>query len=179
MLTWLSVFFMLMSPVLSPSPGDWMTKNGNVRLYSHTPLEDIKAENRQVLFLLDPEKQTVKAMMLVKAFLFEKALMQEHFNENYIESDKYPKAGFEGTFEPAIDLSRKGKLDLTVKGNITLHGVTKQISFPAVVEVKEQTIAGQTRFLLKPEDFQIKIPGLVRDKIASEMEVTVSFECKP
>lgn len=74
----------------------YMTKTGYIGFYSHTPVEDIKADNNQVASILDSQTGEMVFNVLIKSFVFEKALMQEHFNENYMESDKYPKASFKG-----------------------------------------------------------------------------------
>lgn len=153
-------------------------KNGLARFYSHTPLEDIKAENRQVLVKLDPNAKTIQLALLQKGFLFEKALMQSHFNENYMESDKFPKAEFQGTFDPAIDLAKQTSQAITVKGKLAMHGVTRDLSVPANITVKGGSITGEATFQIKPEDYNISIPALVREKIAPNIEVTISFELK-
>ncbi len=169
---------LLLTVLLLHAQQDWMTRNGMAKIYSHTPLEEIKAENRQLLVQLSLEKGTIKAALLLKGFLFEKALMQEHFNENYVESDRYPKSGFEGNFEAFDPAGATGSRSVTVKGKLTLHGVTRDITVPATITVTGNVIEGKSEFHLKPEDFNIKIPGLVRDKIASDITVTISFVCK-
>jgi hypothetical protein len=153
-----------------------VTRSGYIGFFSKTPLEDIKAENQQVNAVLDPEKKNLAFALLVKGFLFTKALMQQHFNENYIESDKYPKANFSGSYSGEVDLTRNGSYPVMVKGNLTLHGVTKNIEVPAVLEVKDGKLAGKSNFQLKPEDFNIKIPALVKDKIAKQIDVAVKVE---
>jgi polyisoprenoid-binding protein YceI len=99
--------------------------------------------------------------------------MQEHFNENYVESDKYPKAEFSGTYTCSRTMDKEGVYPIMVKGNLTLHGVTKSIEEPATLEIKSGSLLANSNFQLKPEDFRISIPSIVRDKISKEMNVKV------
>ena len=154
----------------------YMTRTGFIGFYSQTSLEDIKAESHQVYAVIDAGKKNIAFAVLLKGFVFTKELMQEHFNENYVESDKYPKATFSGAFTG--DLSDKdGVYPIKVKGNLTLHNVTKAIEAPATLEVKGGKITGKAEFMIKPEDYNITIPSLVRDKIAKEVTVHVQVDC--
>jgi hypothetical protein len=155
----------------------YSTRTGFIGFYSKTPLEDIKAENNQVYAIIDAGKKNIAFSLLVKGFIFQKELMQEHFNENYVESDKYPKANFSGAFTGDVPLNKDGIYKVTVKGNLNLHNATKTIEVPATIEVKNGHLIGQSDFKLKPEDFNITIPSLVRDKIDKEMSVKVNIDC--
>ena len=159
----------------------YITRNGHIGFYSHTPLEDIKADNNQVASILDISKNEIVFQALMKSFIFDRALMQEHFNENYVESDKFPKATFEGKIiKPEnLDLTKKGKYDVTVEGNMTIHGVTKKISEPGQMEVSDGDITAHSEFLVKPEDYNIDIPGVVRQKIAQDITVKVDMKYSP
>src|SRR6476620_5169436 len=116
-------FFVLILLFISvvASAQQLMTRNGYIGFFSKTPLEDIRAESNQAIAALDLSKQSLAFAVLVKGFLFKKELMQEHFNENYIESDKYPKATFSGTYADPMDLTKPGTYHVTVKGQMTLH----------------------------------------------------------
>lgn len=155
----------------------FMTRTGFVGFYSKTSLEDIKAENNQVYAVIDAGKKNIAFTLLLKGFVFTKELMQEHFNENYVESDKYPKASFSGAYTGDFQPSKDGVYQVTVKGNLTLHNVTKAIEVPATLEVKAGKISGKSDFAVKPEDYNISIPSIVRDKIAKEMTVHVKMDC--
>ena len=154
---------------------NYMTKTGFIGFYSKTPLEDIKAENNQVYAVLDPANHHIAFALLLKGFIFPKELMQEHFNENYVESDKYPKATFSGACSGDMDLAKEGIYQVVIKGTLSLHGVTQPLETTAQLEVKSGQILGTSSFRLKPEDFQIQIPGVVRDKIAKEINVRVQI----
>ena len=155
----------------------YSTRAGFVGFYSKTALEDIKAENNQVYAIIDAGKQNLAFQLLLKGFVFTKELMQEHFNENYVESDKYPKATFSGTYSSGVQLNKDGVYQVTIKGNLSLHNATKAIEVPATIEVKNGHLLGKAEFKVKPEDFNISIPSVVRDKIDKEMTVKVDIDC--
>ena len=155
----------------------YLTRAGFVGFYSKMPLEDIKAENNQVFAAIDPGKKSIAFSLLLKGFVFTKQLMQEHFNENYVESDKYPKASFTGSFTGDVPLDKDGTYKVMVKGSLSLHNVTRPVETPATIEVKAGRIIGQAEFRMKPEDYNISIPSVVRDKIAQEMRVNVRIDC--
>lgn len=155
----------------------FMTRSGSINFFSKTALENIKAVNSQTYAVIDPNKRNLAFTLLVKGFRFEKELMQEHFNENYAESDKYPKATFTGTFDQPISMDREGVYHISVKGNLTFHGVTNNIEVPAMLEMKQGKLIGQSHFTLKPEDYNIRIPSLVREKIDKQITVDVQVEC--
>lgn len=153
------------------------TRTGFVGFYSKTSLEDIKAENNQVFAIIEPGTKKIAFSLLVKGFVFAKELMQEHFNENYVESDKYPKSNFTGTYTGDVDLNKDGVYKVTVKGELSLHNVTKPVEVPATMEVKAGHLIGVTEFKAKPEDYNISIPSLVRDKIDKEIQVKIRIDC--
>ena len=157
----------------------YMTRTGSISFISTMPLEDIKADNNQVYAVIDPAKKEMAFTLLMKSFLFAKELQQEHFNENYAESDKYPKSSFAGSYVGDIDLTKDGTYAIAVKGNLVIHGVTKAIEAPATLEVKAGHLIGQCIFKISPEDYNITIPSVVRDKIAKQVTITVKINCSP
>jgi hypothetical protein len=171
--------FLLAILSLSAQSQTFITRNGYIGFFSKTPLEDIKAENRQVYAVIDADKKNLAFTCLVKGFLFPKQLMQEHFNENYIESDKYPKADFLGAYAGDVTANKDGTYPVQIKGKVTLHGVTQNIEVPATIEVKGGKLIGTSNFQLTPGDFNITIPALVREKIAKQIDVRISVECNP
>jgi len=155
----------------------YMTRTGFIGFYSKTPFEDIRAENNQVFAVIDAGKKNIAFALLLRGFVFVKELMQEHFNENYVESDKYPKASFSGSFTGDVPLDKDGVYRIMAKGSLTLHNVTKTIEEPAILEVKGGRLLGKADFTLRPEDFNISIPSLVRDKIEKVITVHVKIDC--
>ena len=172
----LLIFLIMISFLRSGICQNFTTKTGFIGFYSKTTMEDIRAENNQVYAVLDAASHRIAFALLLKGFIFTKELMQEHFNENYVESDKYPKATFSGTCSGDLDLNKDGIYQVVIKGNINLHGVARVIETTAQLEVKNEHIKGISTFKLKPEDFKIPIPGIVRDKIADEMSVKVQID---
>lgn len=159
----------------------WFTRDGHIRFYSHTPVEDIEANNHQVSAIIDFATGEMAFSMLMKGFEFEKALMEEHFNEKYVESATYPKAIFEGKVEgPQLDPSVEGSKEITVTGTMTIHGVSQEVTATGTLSSNGAgEVQGEATFELRPEDYGIKIPGVVRDNIAEVMEVTVKVVYKP
>lgn len=172
----LFVFFSLILFVPQFSFGQkYITKTGHIWFYSHTPMEDIEAHNRQVVSSLDASTGDIAFLLLVKSFEFTRALMQEHFNENYMESDKLPKASFKGkiTNVKQVDFKKDGTYPAEVTGDLTIHGVTKTVSYKGTIVVKGASITANAKFTVVPQDYGIKIPSLVENKIAKEMQVEV------
>ena len=155
----------------------YSTRAGFIGFYSKTALEDIKAENNQVYAVIDAGKKNVALAVLLKGFIFTKELMQEHFNENYVESDKYPKATFSGAYTGELTVGKDGIYKVIMKGNLTLHNVTKPVETEAIIEVKDGHLLGKTEFKVRPEDFNISIPSIVRDKIDKEITIKVNIDC--
>ena len=159
----------------------YMTKNGFIGFYSHTPMEDIKADNNQVVGVLDISTGEMVFQALIKSFHFDRALMEEHFNENYMESEKFPKSLFKGkiTNLASIDFSKTGTYDVTVEGDLTIRDVTNKISTKGTIEVVNGGINANSKFNIVPEDYKITIPGVVRDKFDKSMAVTVTMKYTP
>ena len=166
---------------ISANSQKYMTKNGYIGFFSHTPLEDIKADNNQVASVIDISTGDLVFQVLIKSFRFEKALMEEHFNENYMESEKFPKASFKGkiTNLTSVSFSKNGTYPVTVEGDLTIRDITKKISSTGAIEVATGAINANAKFNITPEDYKIKIPGVVRDNIAKIMEVTVTMKYAP
>lgn len=156
----------------------YLTKNGTVTFFSSAPMEDITAENNQVLSIVETSSGKIAISILMKSFMFEKALMQEHFNENYVESDKYPKATFKGAILNFEKL-KEAETKIDVKGVIFIHGKTKEIIVPANITRNKDSILLEGEFNLKVADFNIKIPSVVAKNIAKELKVTFQFNYKP
>lgn len=153
----------------------YITKNGYIKFYSETPMETIEAHNHQVNSAFDLATGDFVFKVLIKSFDFEKALMQEHFNENYMESDKFPDATFTGkiTNLPAIDLMKDGKYDVNVEGDLKIHGETKKVKEKGTFEVAGGKITGKSVFMVHLADYKIKIPNTVINNIAEDIQVTV------
>jgi polyisoprenoid-binding protein YceI len=153
----------------------FITKNGHIKFYSDSPMEKIEGNNRQVNSAINASTGDFVFKVLMKSFDFEKALMQEHFNENYVESDKYPNATFTGriTNIKDLNLSKDGVYNVNVQGKLAMHGVTRDISEKGVIEVKDGKLMAKTKFNLLLADYNISIPAAVVNNISKTVEITV------
>lgn len=166
-------------PLLASAQERYSTRNGLISFFSETPVENIEAHNRKVSSVIDITTGAMQFAVVIKSFEFDKALMQEHFNENYMESNTFPKADFKGkvTGFGAEQLASPGEYKVTVDGDLTIHGVTRQVSHPGTITVnKDGTLKAVSDFVVKPEDHGIKIPGVVRKNIAEEIAVKVRMD---
>jgi hypothetical protein len=156
----------------------YMTRKGQVSFFSKTAMENIDAVNNEVASALNLQTGEVGFSILIKGFHFERALMEEHFNENYMESDQIPKASFKGRIDniAAVNISKDGSYAVTAEGDLTIHGITKKVSIPGTVLIKGGQLQLLSRFKIAPKEYNIKIPSLVADKI--EEAISVSVDCK-
>ena len=156
----------------------YVTKNGMIRFYSEAPAEKIEAVNNQVNCALDASNGNLVFKVLIKSFEFEKALMQEHFNENYMESDKLPNSTFSGSIQNLSDVnfSKDGEYKVKVKGSLTIHGVTKEVEHEGNVIVEGGKLKLVSVFTVKVKDYNIKIPNTVVNNISEDVEVTVEMK---
>lgn len=159
----------------------YFTRTGEVNFTSIAPLEKIEAENNSASCVIDFASGQMQMAVLIKAFKFEKALMQEHFNENYMESSKYPKGVFKGNITgiKAADLNKDGSYPVKVSGELTIHGETNPASTNGTITVKGGKVTAVASFSVKPEDYKIEIPNLVRDKIAKDVSIDVNLALAP
>ncbi len=158
----------------------YSTKNGKISFFSQTPVEKIEAHDNQVNSALDVTSGDFVFKVLIKGFEFERALMQEHFNEDYLESDKYPNSIFRGkiTNIKDINFTKDGKYNAMVEGDLTIHNVTKKVSLKGTVEVKAGDILADAKFIVLLKDYDIKVPNTFIKSISQSQEVTVSIVLK-
>lgn len=154
----------------------YMTRTGKITFFSSTPVENIEAFNNEAASVLDAKTGDVVFSVPIRSFKFEKALMQEHFNENYMESSKYPRADFKGKVNDIgnVNFSKDGTYNVKTSGKLTIHGVTKDVTIPGTITIKGNTATASSKFNVKTADYNISIPKLVEGKIAKEIEVTVN-----
>lgn len=152
------------------------TKNGNISFFSKTSLENISADNNQVTSILNQQTGELQFSVLIKAFHFKKALMEEHFNENYMESDQFPKAVFKGMIADIskVNFTKDGSYPVIVNGDLTIHGVSNKVSVPGTIIIKAGVVSSSANFPVKPADYKISIPKLVKDNIAESINISVN-----
>ncbi|RYJ36789.1 YceI-like protein [Flavobacterium anhuiense] len=154
-----------------------ITKTGNIKFQASMPsYEEVAAENKSVSAVLDQTTGDFASLVLIKGFRFKVALMEEHFNENYMESEKFPKATFKGKIED-FDSSKitSSPKNFTLKGDLTIHGKTRPVSVIVKISKVSNGLNAAGAFEAKPEDFDIEIPSLVRKKIADKIKINYNF----
>ncbi|MFY0644174.1 MAG: YceI family protein [Bacteroidia bacterium] len=158
----------------------YSTNTGTVNFFSHTDIEDIEGENHKVKAAFDAKSGKIQFSLLVKDFEFEKSLMEEHFNENYMESTKYPRATFSGTIDQIekIDLSKDGQYSSPVSGKLKIKDVVQEITALGTFTVKNGVVNGKSEIVVHPEDYHIKIPKVVRNKISNDIVVSMDVDFK-
>lgn len=152
------------------------TKNGSISFFSKAPLENIKANNNQVVSVLNTQTGDLQMSVLIKAFHFQKALMEVHFNENYMESHKFPKATFKGILAEVskINFAKDGTHNVTASGDLTIHGVTNKVTATGVINIKNGIASATSKFNIKLKDYKIVVPKIVKDNISETIDITVT-----
>ena len=155
----------------------YAVKEGVVDFFSDAALEDISAENQKIQSLFNSETGEIAFRIRISDFRFDRKLMQEHFNEKYMESEKYPYATFSGTLEK-FDPAASGEQRVTATGKMTIHGVTREVSIPGTVKKNGEGLEMNSGFMVRLEDYNISIPQLLWQNIAEEVKVTIRLTYK-
>lgn len=168
-------------PALLPAQ-KYFTRNAKVYFDAtnkNSP-ERVDATSNAGTLVLDMGSGRIESAVLIKGFLFEKALMQEHFNENYLESGKFPKATFKGKIEDfsKLDTTKDGTYTVNLSGDLTIHGVTKAVTSTGTFTVKGGNISAKAGFIATLADYDIEIPSVVSDKLSKQakVEITAALE---
>jgi len=169
----LALIALLAYPFCVEAQPNFSTKNAKISFFSSTPIEDIKAASNNGMAVLVTRTRDIIFQVPIKSFEFAKGLMQEHFNENYMESDKYPIARFKGKINQAIDFSKDGEYPVSATGNLSVHGVEQPRTINGKLMIKDGKVALNSSFDVKCVDHNIKIPKLVMTKIAEVISVKV------
>jgi len=171
---------LLLTSLVVSAQDKMTTKTGKITFEASVPaFEEVKATSETVTCVLAPKSGEIASQALMKSFRFKTALMEEHFNENYIESDKYPKATFRGKINEfdASSLTATAK-DYTIQGKLEMHGRTKDISMPAKIRKTDAGIEIVSNFTLNTDDFGIEIPSVVKNKVSKKVNVKSVFVVK-
>lgn len=155
----------------------YIARQGQVTFFSYASVENIEAKNNQVLSILDLDKKEIAVSMLMRAFVFKKDLMHEHFNESYIESDLYPKATFQGFLLEGLE--NAGPQTQLIKGKVNIHGITKEIEIKTTIQKTSNSYHLIGEFNLTVDDFDIKIPPILSNNIAKIVIVKFNFQYLP
>ncbi len=156
----------------------YYTKTGSTQFKASVQaFEEVAAKNNSTSAVLKTTSGDFAALLFVKAFRFKIALMEEHFNENYMDSDLFPKATFKGKIHDfSIHKLNHIEQDFTLSGLLTIHGVTKKVTTIARLKSEGEKLVIVTNFMVRPSDFNIKIPSIVKDKIAKEINISTYYE---
>ena len=171
------IYFLMLVPLVAKEI--YFTRSGNVSFFSSTLIEDIKADNDQVTCVMDLETGEVSFQIPILGFNFKNGLMQEHFNENYMESDIYPNASFKGKVKDwgSIDLTETYQT-VRLDGTMTIHGVSKKISEKGKISLINDNVYGSSKFQIMVADYDIEIPKLLRENIAKVIDVDTELVLK-
>lgn len=154
-------------------------KSATIHFLSKASLEDIEATSKHAVLALDGGTGTIQVQAQIKAFKFASSFMEDHFNENYMESDKYPFATFKGRINEKIDYNTNGEHKVTCTGKMEMHGVTQEVTIPGTIKVNGKELTLEANFKVKPADYKIKIEGAYTEKIAKEIGVDVKAVLEP
>ena len=151
----------------------------NIALYSDAPIEDISAKATSISGAVNIATKAVYFKVKITSFHFANPKMEEHFNENYMESAKFPDATFKGNITDTVDLKKDGQYNVNITGTLTVHGVEKVRTIPGTITVKDGKIWMYSKFQVACADHNITIPQAVTNNIASSIDVTAGFEMSP
>jgi len=159
----------------------YFTRTGKIDFDAGTGVEDIKGTNKSATSVLDASTGQIQFQLLVKGFEFSSQLMQDHFNENYMESDKFPKSTFKGTITnmDKVNVSKDGTYPVTVKGTLEIHGVKQEVESKGTLKVKGESIDATSEFVLKMDDYKIAIPSVVKDKLSRTAKIKINCNYTP
>jgi polyisoprenoid-binding protein YceI len=152
----------------------YLSRNVKSVIYSEAPLENIEAISVKGNAVLNTNTSEIQFVIPISSFQFKKSLMQEHFNENYMESDKYPSAKFKGKINQTVDYTKDGDYPVTVSGELDVHGVKRQRTIAGNLKVADKKISVSSKFDVLVKDHKIKIPQLLYMNIAETIQVTIT-----
>jgi hypothetical protein len=167
----------LASATLIASAQKLVIGEGTVSFFSHAAIEDISALNKKPSGIFNPETNDIAFSIPIAEFKFDKSLMQEHFNEKYMESDKFPKSTFQGKID-GYSRSGEGLQNAIATGKLMVHGVSREVEIPGTLENIQGKVLMRSKFIVKLADHNIEIPQLMWQNVAEQVEVTLDFTLK-
>lgn len=172
-----TLLLILLTPSLATSQR-YISQEGSISFFSHAPIEDIRADNSKVTSIFSSSNGMVAFSVPNREFQFEKKLMQEHFNDKYMESDRYPRSTFSGIIT-GFAMDAKGAQNVKARGKLTIHGIVKDIEVPGTFEVKDQNVIVRSKFKVLIADFGIEIPKLLWENVSEELEISLHMTYAP
>lgn len=152
---------------------------GSVSFFSEAPIENIDATSKSLNSFINTEAKTIAFIIPINSFVFKKALMQEHFNEKYMESETYPLAKYTGIINETIDFTKEGIYKVTTTGKLTMHGVEKLVTEPGTITIKDNTIKLSSEFMVAVKEYKVEIPTLLFQNIAENILIKLNGVYEP
>ena len=156
----------------------FVSERGSIKFFSQAAIEDITATNEKTTALFDGTLGTIAFVVPINQFVFAKSLMQEHFNEKYMESDRFPKSTFQGRIT-GFNPEATGEQSVNAQGKLTIHGVTKDVNIPGQIVKTAKGLDMSSKFMVELKDYKIEIPRLMWQNIAERVEVTLEISFRP
>lgn len=172
------LLFVLLHCITTNAQDRLLTRNGSISFYSKAPLENIEASTQTAVSVLDRKTGQIEFSVLIKSFTFEKALMQEHFNEDYLESDKFPKSTFKGHIADLnkVSFDKDGQYTVSVTGNLTMHGQSRTLTTLATFTILKGAAQADAQFDIALSDYDITIPSLAKDKVSKTVKIALHLK---
>jgi hypothetical protein len=165
---------------LAAAQNYYSAESGYVKFFSKAPLEDIEAKTNKVKAIINDSTGDIAVLIPIKSFIFKKALMQEHFNENYMESDKYKDASFKGKLLETMMLKAGDHKEVNVSGHLLMHGVPQQRVVTVLLKKGvDGSISATGKFSVRIAEHHIKVPSLLFQNIAEVVDITFDLTLKP
>lgn len=176
-----AIFSAICSVSFAQNKKVYSTKTGTTFFDAGTGVEDISATNKSTVSAFDAVSGQIQFSMNIKGFEFWSQLMQDHFNENYMESDKFPKSTFTGKISniDKINFSKDGSYPATVKGTLEIHGVKKEVETTGTFKINGETVNATAEFIVVMDDYKIAIPGVVKDKLSKTAKIKINCNYTP
>lgn len=172
------LFILVMLTAIDLEAQKFISDKTFISFYSHATIEDIKAGNQKGSALFDAGTGEIAFVVPTKEFEFAKSLMKEHFNEKYMDTERYPKSTFQGKIK-GYDASISTEQSVIATGKLIIHGVARDVEIPGKISKVGESLSMTSTFIVKLEDYKIKIPQLMWQNIAEQVEVTMTFSFKP
>jgi polyisoprenoid-binding protein YceI len=157
----------------------YFTRDGVITFTSKAPVENIESSNKEVNIIIDPAASTIAFKVVMKSFAFEKQGMKDHFNTDYLHTDKFPNATFEGKIISKVDWSFKATYNAAVEGTLTIHGVSKPIKQNGQIIVEDGKIKVSAAFNILLTDFKIAVPSNYISKISNTIRLQINGTLTP
>ncbi len=160
--------------ITSVAQSVYSSNNGKASFSSYAPLEDIYAESNKLTCAINTGTKKVVAILKISTLKMENSLQQEHLNEKYLESHKFPKATFSGIIQEEVDWKKDGVYNVKAVGDLLIHGIGKKRTVDIVITIKDGVISTSAKFKVKVAEHDVDIPKLVMQKVAEEVDVEMS-----